>query len=242
MIPVDTLLYEIDQGLNKLSTNEHQEIPLEDKILALQNGEIALIKQKIGTNNVYNLGLDAFKKRYQDLQFLIENFEDHALDLTETDKYLHKYIASLDSVTPKYMFYIDSYVIADKEICKDRVIYVNTDLVKHADVTLLLNNTNFKPSFEYQETIGDISSDEIHIYSDGTFLPKKLYLSYLRYPIPVDKAGYEKFDGTQSTDQNSELEYYLKDELLDIVIEKLAMYTENIPAAQSAQARITKNE
>jgi hypothetical protein len=29
MIPVDSLLYKIDQKLNKLSTNEHQQINLE---------------------------------------------------------------------------------------------------------------------------------------------------------------------------------------------------------------------
>lgn len=47
MIPVDSLLYKIDQKLNKLSTNEHQEIPVEDKILALNEAQIKLIKQKL---------------------------------------------------------------------------------------------------------------------------------------------------------------------------------------------------
>ena len=47
MIPVDSLLYKIDQKLNKLSTNEHQQIPLEDKILSLNEAQIKLIKQKV---------------------------------------------------------------------------------------------------------------------------------------------------------------------------------------------------
>lgn len=47
MIPVDSLLYKIDQKLNKLSTNEHQQIQLEDKILALNEAQIKLIKQKL---------------------------------------------------------------------------------------------------------------------------------------------------------------------------------------------------
>jgi len=47
MIPVDSLLYKIDQKLNKLSTNEHQQINLEDKILALNEAQIKLIKQKV---------------------------------------------------------------------------------------------------------------------------------------------------------------------------------------------------
>ena len=32
MIPVDSLLYKIDQRLNKLSANEHQQIQLEEQI------------------------------------------------------------------------------------------------------------------------------------------------------------------------------------------------------------------
>ena len=82
MILVDSLLYGIDQRLNKLSTNAHQEIPVEDKLIALNNNQDRLIKIKIDNNNVYKLGLDAFKKRYQDLQFLVENYEDHPLNLT----------------------------------------------------------------------------------------------------------------------------------------------------------------
>ena len=65
MIPVDSLLYKIDQRLNKLSTNDHQQIQLEDKILALNEAQIKLIKQKVdGFSVVSGLGLDAFKKRY----------------------------------------------------------------------------------------------------------------------------------------------------------------------------------
>ena len=62
MIPVDSLLYKIDQKLNKLSTNEHQQIALEDKILSLNEAQIKLIKQKVDGFPVPNkLGFDAFK-------------------------------------------------------------------------------------------------------------------------------------------------------------------------------------
>ena len=242
MIQVDSLLYKIDQRLNKLSSFDHQSIALEDKILALNEAQIKLIKKKIGQNNVYKIGLEGFKKRYQDLQFLIENPEDHPLPLTLGDPIMFKWIASLSSVLPKYMFYIDAYILADKGACENRVIVCNPDLVKHADIQLLLNNTNFRPSFEYQETIIDISTDELHIYSDGTFTPKTLYLTYIRYPLEIDKTGYVHFDGTDSIDQNSEFEDYLEDELLDLTVENLAMYTENQSAVVYAKAREDSEE
>jgi hypothetical protein len=64
----------------------------------------------------------------------------------------------------------------------------------------------------------------------------------MRYPVYIDKAGYVKFDGTPSTNQDCELELYLEDELLDLTVQNLAMYTENAAAVQSAQFRIQTNE
>src|SRR5688572_15346321 len=123
MIAVDSLLYKIDQKLNKLSSNEHQRIQLEDKILALNEGQLILVKQKFsGIATSSSIGLDGFKKRYEDLQNLIEDYIEHPLDLTEKDPNLHQFVSSLEDLTPKYMFYIDSYVLADKERCKDRKI------------------------------------------------------------------------------------------------------------------------
>jgi hypothetical protein len=243
MIPVDSLLYKIDQKLNKLSSNEHQQIPLEDKILALNEAQIKLIKQKLdGSNTISGLGFEAFKKRYEDLQRLIEAAEDHPLELKEKDKTLNKWTASLKELKPEYMFYIDSYIKADKGQCKDRVVWVNTDLAKHGDLQILLTNEHYKPSFEYQETFNFISSDSISIFTDGTFTPTKLYIAYVRYPKFIDKEGYIKLDGEESKNQDCELALYLEDELVDLAVQNLAMYTENASAVQASQMRIQTNE
>jgi len=243
MIPVDSLLYKIDQKLNKLSSNEHQQIALEDKILALNESQIKLIKQKVdGFSVPSGLGLDAFRKRYEDLEIFIETYIKHPLELELKDPNLYQYNASLKELTPEWMFYIDSYILATKGRCKNRMIRVNRDLEKHGDILMLLNNDHYKPSFEYQETFNTISSDEISIYTDGTFTPNKIYVSYLRYPAYIDKEGYVKLDGTPSKDQDSELELYLEDELVDLTVQNLAMYTENTAAAQNAQFRIQTNE
>lgn len=243
MIPVDSLLYKIDQKLNKLSTNEHQQIALEDKILALNEAQIKLIKQKVdGFSTVSGMGLDAFKKRYEDLQSLVVAYNEGELPLTIKNAKLNQWKANVHELVPKYMFYIDSYVLADKGRCTDRIIWINRDLAKHGDLQYCLNNTHYKPSFEYQETFNFLSSDEISIFTDGTFTPTKIFISYMRYPVYIDKEGYIKLDGTPSTTQNCELETYLEDELLDLTVENLAMYTENTSAVQMAAYRIKTNE
>jgi hypothetical protein len=243
MIPVDSLLYKIDQKLNKLSSNQHQQINLEDKILALNEAQIKLIKQKVdGFSVVSGMGLDAFKKRYEDLQRLVVNYIDGALDLTLKNEQLNQWSGDVSKLDPHYMFYIDSYVLANKGRCKNRKIFINKDLTKHGDLSLLLNNEHYKPSFEYQETFNFVSSDEISIFTDGTFTPTKIYISYMRYPQYIDKEGYIKLDGTDSVNSDCELEEYLEDELVDLTVQNLAMYTENAAAVQSAQFIIQTNE
>jgi hypothetical protein len=121
MIPVDSLLYKIDQKLNKLSTNEHQQIQLEDKILALNEAQIKLIKQKVDGFSVVNrLGMDAFKKRYEDLQNLVIDYNTPTLTLTLSNPEINQWDADITVLSPKYMFYVDSYVTADKGKCKNR--------------------------------------------------------------------------------------------------------------------------
>lgn len=243
MISVDSLLYKIDQKLNKLSTNEHQAIQKEDKILALNEAQIKLIKQKVdGQPTPSGMGLDAFRKRHEDLQNLIEDYNKKPLSLKEADKNINQWNASLSELSPEYLFYIDSYILANKGRCKDRRITINNDLAKHGDVQVLLSNVHYKPSFEYQETFNTLSSDKINIYTDGTFIPTKIYISYLRYPKYIDKAGYVKLDGTESIDQDCELESYLENELVDLAVQDLAEYTENTSAVQSAQFRIQTTE
>jgi hypothetical protein len=243
MIPVDSLLYKIDQKLNKLSTNEHQQIPLEDKILALNEAQIKLIKQKVdGFSTTSGLGFDAFKKRYEDLQSLVIAYNDGELPLTLKNAQLNQWKANLHDLCPQYMFYVDSYFLADKGRCTARKIWINRDLAKHGDISLLLTNDHYKPSFEYQESFNSLATDEINVFTDGTFIPTNIYVSYMRYPVYINKTGYIMLDGEPSFDQDCELELYLEDEILDLTVQNLAMYTENQSAVESSIYRIKTNE
>jgi hypothetical protein len=172
----------------------------------------------------------------------VVTYNNQPLALSIKNLELNQWTTNIHLLEPKYMFYVDAYILADKGRCKDRKIWINRELSKHGDLVLLLTNDHYKPSFEYQETFNFISSDEISIFTDGTFTPTDIYISYMRYPVYIDKVGYIKFDGLPSIDQDCELETYLEDELLDLTVENLAMYTENVLAVQSAQARIQTNE
>jgi hypothetical protein len=139
------------------------------------------------------------------------------------------------------MFYIHCYVIANKGECINRLITVNA-LIPHADVDIWLYNEHLKPSFEYQETISTLSSDGVEIYTDGSFVPTKLYLLYVRYPIKVDYPGYIHFNGDVSAKVDCELPAYLRDELVDLAVQELAMSTDNLNVLEATNQRISNNE
>lgn len=238
MISIVSLLYDLDLKLNKVATGKHESIPLEDKIIALNEAQIQLVKQKIDTNNIFRLGFDAFKKRYDDLENLVVPHVTVNLIKDNTSK-LFKYNAPLQSIKD-YMFYVDSYFLCDKGPCKDRIVVGNR--VKHGDLQTVLTNSNTNPSFEYQETPVTVSEETLEVYTDGIFIPRVAYISYMKYPIAMDREGYIHFDGSSSKDVNSELKFFLKDELVDLAVQELAFATENTPAIQASQNRIQNNE
>jgi len=237
MIPVDQLLYDIDLKLNKIATNDHQSIPLEDKIIALNEAQVQLIKQKLNPNNIYKLGFDAFKKRYDDLQVLISESD---VTLTDDKTKTNRFSGDISQMNPTYMFYVDGFILANKGSCVD--VPLHLILTKHADLFTLLSNTNTSPSFEYQETLLTISNNRAEVYTDGEFIPSVLTIKYIRYPKKIDASGYIHFDESESVDQDCELPEYLKDELVDLAVKELAMSTENHNAVQYSQDRILNNE
>lgn len=212
MISIESIIYKLDQKLNKLSTNEHQQIPIEDKILWVNEAQIKILISKFDTEDTRRLGMDAFIKRYQDLERLVEPWKK--ITLSADNNELNQFSGDLKTITPKFMIYIDSYVLSNKDECKDRVLYGN--LVKHGDLTTLFRNNHYRPSFEYQDTLVTLSSGKFETYSDGTFTPTVAKVSYLRYPVEVDFAGYTKLDGSASITQDSELPDYMESELVDL--------------------------
>jgi hypothetical protein len=242
MIPVLDLLFSFDTKANRLSNLRGQFIPNETKVDLLNKAQTKLILRKVDVNNVYQLGLDSFAKRYEDLQNLQIKYEKLSLTAAPGDL-LHSYTVPFSAMKYDMVIPITAYVLASKGNCKDRILDV-IDIMKHADIRMLLKSPHYQPSFKYQETLGEISEDTISIYSDpeNSFTVTDLYISYLRYPKDIDVAGYIHLNGTPSVNQDCELESYLEDELLDIAIAEYADATSNQELSQYSRVRAKENE
>lgn len=239
MIPVINLLFDIDTKVNKLSNLNGQFIPNETKIDLINKAQIKLILKKVYPTQNPELGMDSFSKRYEDLQNLQVPSEE--VSLTNSEDLLYSYNFSLPSLTYDMIVPTNVYVTATRGNCKDRLLDV-IDIMKHNDVRMLLKSPHYKPSFEYQEILASISSDKMYLYTDNTFTLNKAYVSYLKYPRKVDIAGYIHLDGTASTTVDCELEAYLENELVDLVVEEIADATSNQELSQTSRFKTKENE
>lgn len=239
MISTHKLLYKLDLRLNKVDTLQHQSIPNEDKVLALNQAQIQLVKKKLNTNNLLGVGMDGFKKRYEDLQTLVVHSEK--LEVEKTSEIYSSYKADLSKLSQKYFLPLDIYCLCSKGDCTDRVVVINK-IVKHGDLNVLLNNSNYSPSFEYQETLAVISDNKLYAYTDGNFKVDNVYITYLKYPKDIDIEGYINFNNESTETVDCELPEILEDELLNLAELELAIDTENVNVVNANNIRNNNNE
>lgn len=71
--------------------------------------------------------------------------------------------------------------IASKKNCKD---YINLVEAQTENINQLLNNENYKPSFEWRESLFTVNSDLLSVYTTD-FTIDKLLLNYYRYPNQI---------------------------------------------------------
>lgn len=236
MISVDELIYEFKLTLNKVNRQDNVEVPVEDIIVYLNKAQMSWIKTKINPNNVYKVGYEAIRKRIDDLQVL--KISNVPLTAVKTNDLFHiGYECSLNNIG-NYMFYISSYAIAQKKKCQE-IMWL--DLIKTGDLTTKYLDVNYNPSFEWRNSLATIGDDKLVSYSDGTFAITEVYLTYLRYPKAIDKEGYVKLDGTDSSTQDCELPDYAKSDIVDLAVKFAAQTMDNQIQAAFAEDRLNKN-
>jgi hypothetical protein len=130
-----------------------------------------------------------------------------------------------------------SHTAASKQDCNAGL---TVDLIRQNDLSTLYFDANFSPSYEWRSTFATIGQDNIIVYTDGSFELEYVYLTYLRYPKSIDSEGYIKIDGTDSVNQDCELPYYAKSDILDLASKFAAQSTDNQAQAAFAEDRYVK--
>lgn len=237
MIPVDELLLELELKLNGLGREENQNIFVENKLIYLNNAQMAWIKSKLDPNNVYKIGYEGIRKRIDDLQVLKINDKKVNVLKGENLRYLN-YFGDLTSVDD-YMFYVSSYVKAKTKKCSDTM---GVNLIKEGELETLYFNDNYGPSFKWRETIATVGDNKLYVYVNNTFDITDIRVTYLRKPKLIDKEGYIKLDGSNSVNQDCELPEYAKNDIVDLAVKFAAQATDNVFQVQMAKEREQNNE
>lgn len=236
MIRVDDLLYEFELKLNKISREDNQNIPLENKIIFLNEAQISWIKSKLNQNNIYKIGYEGFRKRIDDLQVLKVN--NYRLGSKKTDNLRFiGYESNLSALD--YMFYINSYADCNSKKCNATI---GIDLIKEGELDTRYFDDFYKPSFIWRTTLATMGADKLYVYTDGNFEVNNVYLTYLRHPLQIDLEGYIKLDGSNSINQNCELPEYAKNDIVDLAVKYAAQSSDNNFQTQMSKEREINNE
>ena len=154
---------------------------------------------------------------------------------------VNKPLVLIDS-TSKYNSYIlpdqfydfvDSYSVAVKEDCENEI---SNFLQKPKELRTNIDNSFSNPSFKYEESICNIADNKLLVYkSDYTI--KDTYLSYYKKVQEIDIEGYQKIDGSMSTNKSDGLTPYLQSQIIDRVVTEVMREFENTNGFKLAQER-----
>jgi hypothetical protein len=214
----------------KLDSQKAATLKIPQIILVLNSAMITLVLQKYGGART-NLGFETTQKRKRELQSLIEPLGS----VTAPEKTEKGFAFDLTKLDPEVLYVTRVQFKASKNSCSDVCSGVD---VQSDDLNNL--TANRESSFEWREIVYRQASDKI--FADvNDFEVSELLIEYLRYPKPMDIAGYIHFNGSASTDIDCELPGMLHNEILDFAVYKSDIWRRN-PEVQFSGSQLGNTE
>ena len=170
-----TLQLKIKQRLNKLSSNDYDNIECWQIVEAFNKAQLDWCRRNLHGLNVLQEGDEESIRRIDDLQILLTSF-----DIPLSERELYYETASL----PSDYFQWKRLSVTAQNGCCDKRPFV-TYLAEQANVDLLLRDQNKKPNFEWAETFVTMSDNKIQIYTNGEFSITDAQLIYYRQPRKI---------------------------------------------------------
>jgi hypothetical protein len=203
------ILIKVKQRLNKLASNDYDNIQDWQIIEAFNKGQVDWCRRNLHGINTKQEGDEQSTRRIDDLQILLTT-----ASLIMTNK--QTYYESTNFPTDYLQFKrVSSNAVSD--CCpnpKRMVVYLG----EQANVDQLLRDKNKQPNFQWGETFATISSNALQVYTNNEFTPVGVTLHYYRQPRHIEIAGVvDPYTGLVPTvDVNSEF----KDDLVELFIDE----------------------
>jgi hypothetical protein len=207
-----TLLIKLKQRLNKLDSNDYDNIECWQFIEAFNKAQIEWCRRNLHGGNMYKEGDELSKKRIDDLQPLLREL---SLTGTETNTYFESNNFPVDT----YLEFKTITTSAKDECCPDpRTMTVY--LAEEANVSLLLRDPLKNPDFEWGETFCTMLDNKIRIYRNSNFNIVTPVLTYYQKPVYIQVENCtDPYTGNISlTNVNCEF----KDDLVEVMLDDTA--------------------
>lgn len=206
-----TLLIKLKQRLNKLDSNDYDNIECWQFIEAFNKAQIEWCRRNLHGGNMYKEGDELSKKRIDDLQPLL-------IELSLLGSATDTYFETNNFPVDEYLEFKRVSTQAKDECCPARSMTVY--LAEEANVPLLLRDPLKNPSFEWGETFCTMLNNTIRIYKNTNFEIVLPVLTYYRKPRLIQITGcVDPYTGLVSTTNvNSEF----KDDLVEVMLDDTA--------------------
>lgn len=227
---VNLIPVKISQRLNKLSSNDYDNIECWQHVEAFNKAQRDWVRRQLHGGNQSREGDEETKRRIDDLQILLK--DKPLSSIREGNKYVTEELPS------DYLEYKRLDVTAKSDNCSGKTM--TSDLIPESNVNEYNNDWSLKPSFEWGETFHTLKGNKVNVYIDD-FKISSTTLVYYRQPKDISLDNCETITGEELGDVDPEF----KDDIVELIIDEavsiLASDIESNNQLVSSINRVTKN-
>ena len=207
-----TILIKVKQRLNKLDSNDYQNIQPWQIVEAFNKAQVDWCRRNLHGLNLVKEGDEQSVKRVDDLQVLLTS---SPLSISDRKTYYESIL-----IPDNYLQWKRISVKATSECCKEprpMVVY----LAEQANVEELLKDHNKKPSFDWAETFATFMGNKIQIYTNGEFELNTPQLMYYKQPTKIQIAGVkDPYQSSTAPIPSTDVISDFKDDLVEVMIDE----------------------
>lgn len=204
------LQIKIKQRLNKLASLDYDNFECWQIQEAVNKAQLEWSRRQLYGYNVRKEGAEQSSGLVDDLQKLMVH-EDLAM--------ANKGIYYSGTLPENYLHFVRVDTFAKSKCCSPRRMSVYQ--VEEANISIILNNDQKGPSFEWGETVATIMDGRIKIYTDDKFEISESHLIYFRKPLEVQFIGC--VDIKTGTPFTADQECEFNDDVAEIIVDNAAM-------------------
>jgi len=207
-----TLEIKLKQRLNKLDSNDYDNIEKWQMIEAFNKASVEWSRRQLHGGNQYKEGDEFSKRRIDDMQVLLRELP---LTGVQTDTYFETTNFPIED----YLEFKRISAEAKNECCPDN-LPMSVYLSEEANVNLNLRDPLKNPSYDWAETFCTLLGNKIRIYRNKDFDIVNPVLTYYKRPTYIQIAGVlDPYSGNIAT---ADIESDFKDDIIELILDEAA--------------------